>query len=105
MCAVSAVAAPLSGEKKEVEARCDQIRQSIEQTTSDYDREKLQERLAKLSGELFSPVVAKSSYQRSQLCVDILKQPRNVCRTCRTDTHELELALNWKCSAQLCCCK
>lgn len=39
-----------SGEKKELEARCEQIRQSMETTTSDYDREKLQERLAKLSG-------------------------------------------------------
>jgi hypothetical protein len=39
------------GEKKELEARCEQIRQSMETTTSDYDREKLQERLAKLSGE------------------------------------------------------
>lgn len=33
-----------------VEARCNQIRAQIEETTSDYDREKLQERLAKLSG-------------------------------------------------------
>ncbi len=39
-----------SGKKKDVEARCDQIRMQIESTTSDYDREKLQERLAKLTG-------------------------------------------------------
>ena len=39
------------GEKKELESRCEQIRQAMDQTTSDYDREKLQERLAKLSGE------------------------------------------------------
>jgi len=38
------------GTKKEIEARCNQIRQQIEDTTSDYDREKLQERLAKLAG-------------------------------------------------------
>jgi chaperonin GroEL len=38
------------GKKKEVEARCDQLRSMIEKTTSDYDREKLQERLAKLAG-------------------------------------------------------
>lgn len=38
------------GKKKEIEARVDQIRQQIEKTTSDYDREKLQERLAKLTG-------------------------------------------------------
>ncbi len=39
-----------SGEKKDIEARCSQIRTQIEDTSSDYDREKLQERLAKLSG-------------------------------------------------------
>ncbi|MGG7645994.1 chaperonin GroEL [Rhodovulum sp. YNF3179] len=38
------------GEKSEIEARVAQIRQQIEETTSDYDREKLQERLAKLAG-------------------------------------------------------
>ncbi len=39
-----------SGKKKDIEARCAQLRQQIEETTSDYDREKLQERLAKLAG-------------------------------------------------------
>ena len=38
------------GKKKDIEARVAQIRQQIEDTTSDYDREKLQERLAKLAG-------------------------------------------------------
>ncbi|WP_068115580.1 chaperonin GroEL [Tropicimonas marinistellae] len=38
------------GEKAEIEARVAQIRQQIEETTSDYDREKLQERVAKLAG-------------------------------------------------------
>jgi chaperonin GroEL len=39
-----------AGEKTEIEARVSQIRQQIEDTTSDYDKEKLQERLAKLAG-------------------------------------------------------
>src|SRR5919107_476155 len=39
-----------SGEKAEIEARVGQIKAQIEETTSDYDREKLQERLAKLAG-------------------------------------------------------
>ena len=39
-----------AGKKKDIQARCDQIRGQIEKTTSDYDREKLQERLAKLTG-------------------------------------------------------
>ncbi|HEX9768978.1 MAG TPA: chaperonin GroEL [Kiloniellales bacterium] len=39
-----------AGAKKEIQGRCAQIRQQIEETTSDYDREKLQERLAKLAG-------------------------------------------------------
>ncbi len=38
------------GKKKEIEARVGQIKAQIEETTSDYDREKLQERLAKLAG-------------------------------------------------------
>jgi chaperonin GroEL len=39
-----------AGAKKEIEGRCAEIRQQVEKTTSDYDREKLQERLAKLVG-------------------------------------------------------
>jgi chaperonin GroEL len=38
------------GEKAEIEGRVNQIRSQIEETTSDYDKEKLQERLAKLAG-------------------------------------------------------
>jgi len=38
------------GSKKESDARCEQIRKQIEKSTSDYDKEKLQERLAKLTG-------------------------------------------------------
>jgi chaperonin GroEL len=39
-----------TGKKKDIEARVNQIKAQIEETTSDYDREKLQERLAKLAG-------------------------------------------------------
>lgn len=39
-----------AGAKQDIEARCGQLKRQIEETTSDYDREKLQERLAKLSG-------------------------------------------------------
>ncbi|MFA6426501.1 MAG: TCP-1/cpn60 chaperonin family protein, partial [Phycisphaerae bacterium] len=39
-----------AGTKKEITARCEQIKKQIEATTSDYDREKLQERLAKMTG-------------------------------------------------------
>ena len=39
-----------AGKKGDIKGRCAQIRQQIEETTSDYDREKLQERLAKLAG-------------------------------------------------------
>ena len=39
-----------AGKKKEIEGRCHQIRSQIEETSSDYDKEKLQERLAKLAG-------------------------------------------------------
>jgi chaperonin GroEL len=39
-----------AGSKEEIKGRCEQIKVQIEETTSDYDREKLQERLAKLAG-------------------------------------------------------
>ncbi|MEQ8964866.1 MAG: chaperonin GroEL, partial [Azospirillaceae bacterium] len=39
-----------AGDKADIEARCNQIKAQAEETTSDYDREKLQERLAKLAG-------------------------------------------------------
>jgi chaperonin GroEL len=39
-----------AGKKADIDGRCAQIRKQIDETTSDYDREKLQERLAKLSG-------------------------------------------------------
>jgi chaperonin GroEL len=39
-----------AGKKADIEARCGQIKAQIEETTSDYDKEKLQERLAKLAG-------------------------------------------------------
>jgi chaperonin GroEL len=39
-----------AGERADIQGRCGQIRAQIEETTSDYDREKLQERLAKLAG-------------------------------------------------------
>ena len=39
-----------AGKKQDIVGRCNQIRAQIEETTSDYDREKLQERLAKLAG-------------------------------------------------------
>ena len=39
-----------SGKKKDIEVRVNQIKAQIEETTSDYDKEKLQERLAKLAG-------------------------------------------------------
>jgi len=39
-----------AGTKKEITARCEQIKKQIEATTSDYDKEKLQERLAKMTG-------------------------------------------------------
>jgi len=39
-----------AGERKQIDGRIEQIRREIEKTTSDYDKEKLQERLAKLSG-------------------------------------------------------
>jgi chaperonin GroEL len=41
-----------ASQKDDSQGRCTQIRQQIEETTSDYDREKLQERVAKLAARL-----------------------------------------------------
>ncbi len=41
-----------SGNPKDIKERCDAIRAAMELTKSEYEKEKLQERLAKLSGEL-----------------------------------------------------
>jgi len=50
-----------AGETKAIQGRIEQIRKEIENTTSDYDREKLQERLAKLSGGVAQVKVGASS--------------------------------------------
>ena len=50
-----------AGEKAAIEARVNQIRSQIEKTTSDYDKEKLQERLAKLAGGVAVIYVGASS--------------------------------------------
>jgi chaperonin GroEL len=50
-----------AGDTKEVQKRIEQIRKSIESSTSDYDREKLQERLAKLTGGVAIVSVGASS--------------------------------------------
>jgi chaperonin GroEL len=50
-----------AGRKENVQKRIEQIRKAIEQTTSDYDREKLQERLAKLTGGVAIISVGASS--------------------------------------------
>ncbi len=39
-----------AGSETDIKGRCEQIRQQVEETTSDYDKEKLQDRLAKLAG-------------------------------------------------------
>ena len=54
-----------AGKKSEIEARCNQIRKQVEDTTSDYDREKLEERLAKLVGGV--AVVKVGAFTESEL--------------------------------------
>ncbi len=54
-----------AGKKGDIEARCNQIRKQIEDTTSDYDREKLEERLAKLAGGV--AVVKVGAYTEAEL--------------------------------------
>jgi transaldolase len=71
-----------AGEKKDIEARIAQIKAQIEETTSDYDREKLQERLAKLcglSGEtLFFELAIQDLTQAADLFAPIHEQTNRV---------------------------
>jgi len=53
-----------AGKKADIEGRITQIRAQIEETTSDYDREKLQERLAKLAGGV--AVIGSAARPRSR---------------------------------------
>ncbi|MFQ5785682.1 MAG: chaperonin GroEL [Alphaproteobacteria bacterium] len=69
-----------AGKKKEIEGRCGQLRAQIEETTSDYDREKLQERLAKLAGGVAVIKVGAASEievkERKDLVEDALNSTR-----------------------------
>ncbi len=55
-----------AGKASEIKARIDQIRREIENTTSDYDREKLEERLAKLAGGVAKVNVGRSNRKRNE---------------------------------------
>jgi len=59
-----------SGKKQDIAARCNQIRAQVEETTSDYDREKLQERLAKLAGGVAIIRVGGSTEVEVKECKD-----------------------------------
>ncbi len=69
-----------AGKKTEIQGRCNQIRAQIEETSSDYDREKLQERLAKLAGGVAVITVGGSSEievkERKDLVDDALHATR-----------------------------
>jgi chaperonin GroEL len=69
-----------AGKKADIQARVAQIKAQIEETTSDYDREKLQERLAKLAGGV--AVIRVGAQPRSRLnghhsrdCIHISLKP------------------------------
>ena len=61
------------GQKDDIQGRCTQIRQQIEETTSDYDREKLQERLAKLAGGV--AVIRVGGWRQSWSAQKLLQPP------------------------------
>ena len=63
------------GDKADVEARVAQIRAEIEKTDSDYDREKLQERLAKLAGGVASSKSARPPRSRPRSVSTASKTP------------------------------
>jgi chaperonin GroEL len=69
-----------AGEKKDIEARIGQIKSQIEDTTSDYDREKLQERLAKLAGGVAVIRVGGSSEVEVKEKKDLVDDALNATR-------------------------
>ena len=68
------------GKKADIKGRCNQIRQQIETTTSDYDREKLQERLAKLAGGVAVIKVGGSSEVEVKERKDLVEDAMNSTR-------------------------
>ena len=69
-----------AGKKKDIEARVSQIKQQIEETTSDYDREKLQERLAKLAGGVAVIRVGGATETEVKERKDRVEDPLNATR-------------------------
>ena len=69
-----------AGKKADIQGRCTQIRAQIEDTTSDYDREKLQERLAKLSGGVAVIRVGAASETEMKEKKDLVEDAMNATR-------------------------
>ena len=69
-----------SGDKGAIEDRCIQIKAQIERTTSDYDREKLEERLAKLSGGVAVVRVGGKTEAEMKSYKDLLEDSLNATR-------------------------
>lgn len=61
-----------AGKTRDIKARADQIRSQIEKTTSDYDREKLNERLAKLTGGIAIVKAGAASESEMKECKDLI---------------------------------
>jgi len=79
-----------AGKKKDIEGRVAQIKAQIEETTSDYDREKLQERLAKLAGGVAvirvggaTEVEVKERKDRASMTRCMRPAPRSRKASCR----------------------
>ncbi len=69
-----------SGAKKSIQGRCSQIRAQIDETSSDYDREKLQERLAKLAGGVAVVKVGGSTEVEVKERKDMVEDALNATR-------------------------
>ena len=69
-----------AGKKNDIQGRCTQIRSQIEETTSDYDREKLQERLAKLAGGVAVIRVGGGSETEVKERKDLVEDAMNATR-------------------------
>ncbi|MFK4719481.1 hypothetical protein ABIE89_000581 [Bradyrhizobium niftali] len=84
-----------AGKKSEIEARIKQIRAEIEETTSDYDREKLQERLAKLAGGVAVIRVGARQKSRSRSGKTVSMMP--CMRRAQPSKKAFFRAAEWRC--------
>jgi chaperonin GroEL len=89
-----------AGKQKEIEGRIKQLRAQIEETTSDYDREKLQERLAKLAGGV--AIIKVGAATETEMKEKKARVKTHCMRRARRSRKGASPAVVWRCCALRC---